>query len=766
MVTLRRQSLVWRLLLLLGGSFAVTALLVFLMVNTLVGKVLQERGLEVFDQRADSIVREFERQAERLALTGQEDAYRADFQDAALRHFTEVHYREAQPTSFPFVVDGDGAVLVHPWYQRGDLTYADEIARLQDADASSGSFTFVGRDGEPHVAVVRRHEAWNWFVAFCVPERLLDAEARQIEARLLAVWGVATLVVLVALGWLLIRETRPLLTLADAAEAMAEGDLDCEIDEERPGEVGVLARGFVHMRGAIRRQLAQLRESESRYRKIFDAGADGLLLLDHTGIIVAANPAAGAVYGWTPQQMEGRSITSILREGDAELAQVLRSPPADRPLQIEGVTCNREGQELETEISAVRLSFQGRSHAMVILRDVTAQRQLERQLLQSQKLESVGRLAGGIAHDFNNLLTPVLGYTEMLLEDKSLSDDARGDVAAIRRAGERARGLARQLLAFSRRQVLEMKRMSVGEALANFTPILRRTLREDIELEVRREDSDCMVHADPSQIEQIVMNLVVNAMDAMPDGGRVDVVVSCLHLAKADRPGAANLNPGGYVSLVVSDTGTGVPPEVVDRVFEPFFTTKDVGKGTGLGLATIHGIVSQHGGWVGLRNRPEGGCEVEVLLPRLPDVHGDDQVVEHDASQPWLRGRNEFLWLVEDDDMVRELVETMLSRHSYRVRSFASGTDCLAAVDADAPPASLVISDVVMPGINGPELRDALRSRGFTMPVLFMSGYAGETLVRRGLADAHADFINKPVDPPRLLQKLRRMLDASREPSG
>ncbi|MEZ4389159.1 MAG: response regulator [Candidatus Krumholzibacteriia bacterium] len=765
MVALKRDSLVWRLLLLLGGAFAVTALLVFLMVNVRVSRVLRERGLEVYGQRAESIVRELDRQAQRLALTGQEEAYRADFQEAALRNLSDVHYREADPDGFPFVVDGHGVIQMHPWYPRGDLTYFDEFTHLREAGATSGQFAFVGRDGERHVAVVRYEAPWDWFVAYCVPERLLAAEARQIEAQLLVAWGIATVLVLAALAWLLIRETRPLLVLADAAEAMARGDLDREVEEERPGEVGVLARGFVHMRGAIRRQLAELRESEARYRKIFDAGADGLLLLDHDGTIVAANPAAGAIYGWSPQQLQGRSITSLLRDGDAELAQALRLPPADKPVHLEGITCNRERQQLETEISAVRLSFQGRSHAMVILRDVTEQRHLERQLLQSQKLETVGRLAGGIAHDFNNLLTPVLGYTEMLLEDPDLSAEARADLTAIQRAGERARGLARQLLAFSRRQVLEMRSLNLGETLREFAPILRRTLSEDIELVIDCQDADCQVHADASQVEQIIMNLAINAMDAMPDGGRVEILTVCRRIT-ADAAGSpAGAAPGTYTSLVVRDTGTGVSPEILDRVFEPFFTTKEVGKGTGLGLATIHGIVSQHGGWVGLRNRPEGGCEVEILLPSLPTTShlpDSEPAADDGRRQP---GRGELIWLVEDDIMVRELVQNMLTRNAYRVQAFESADLCLATAESGVV-ADLVITDVVMPDLNGPELRDRLRERGLTMPVLFMSGYAGDALVRRGLADIRADFINKPIDPGALLQKLRRMLDASRERSS
>ena len=761
MATLKRDSLVWRLLILLGGAFAVTALLVFLLVNTLVGRVLNQRAIEVYGQRAEAIVNELHRQTERLALTGQVEVYRADFQDAALRNLTDLHYRQANPEIFPFIVGGNGAIQMHPWYPQGDLTYFDQITSLNEFGHLDGEFTDIGRDGDEQLVVVRYHEPWNWYVAYSVPLEVVTADGRKIEIQLLLAWAVATLAVLLALAWLLTRETRPLLSLASAAEAMARGDLDAEVDEERPGEVGVLARGFVHMRGAIRRQISELRESESRYRKIFDAGTDGLLLLDHDGNIVAANPAAGGIYGWSPQQLVGRSVTTLLRDGDEELAQALRQPPADQPVRLQGFTCKRGGGELETAISAVRLTFQSRSHALIILRDITQQQHLERQLLQSQKLESVGRLAGGIAHDFNNLLTPVLGYTEMLLDDVELSDNARGDVSAIRRAGERARGLARQLLAFSRRQVLEMRNLDLGEVLEEISPILRRTLREDIELEIVGGAASCRAQADRGQFEQIIMNLAVNAMDAMPDGGRVEIRTTCVNVKVGDKTIALDPAAGNYVRLTVRDSGHGIPEEIIDRVFEPFFTTKEAGKGTGLGLATIHGIVTQHKGYVGLRNHPEGGCEVEILLPCLPAKIELDVLPEmSDPDAPI--GRDELVWLVEDDAMVRDLVVSLLQRKNFKVHAFAAGSECLEHADGDAPLADIVLTDVVMPGMSGPDLRDQLRQRGHDMPVLFMSGYTGETLTRRGLADAHADFILKPLEPALLFHKLRHMLDEER----
>ncbi|HOX26931.1 MAG TPA: response regulator [Candidatus Krumholzibacteria bacterium] len=762
MAALWRESLVWRLLALVGGAFAVVSLIVFLLVDSLIQRVVYTSNVEVYSERIDAMVHRLAQQASRLALTGQPEFYRPEYQDVVLRELAQTYYRAQATEIYPFIVDSTGMLIMHPQRERADAALFESLQARRRTPDARGEFKYTKADGQQLLVTFRSFPTWGWAAGYRVPVATLMADAAAIRRQLFLVWFAATACVLVALAFVLRRETRPLRELTEAAAAMAEGDLIRAVEADHPGEVGVLAKVFVHMRDAIRRQLSELRESESRYRKIFDAGTDGLLLLDHDGVIVAANPRAAAAYGWSIHQLTGRHIESLLREHDRELAHALRNPPADKPLTISSLTCDREGRELETEISAVRLSFQNEPHALVILRDVTAQRRLERQLLQSQKLESVGRLAGGIAHDFNNLLTPVLGYSEMLMQDPDLSPEARADLAAIQRAGERARNLARQLLAFSRRQVLELVDINLGQTLADFEPIMRRTLREDIELVLHRHDANCRVRADLSQIEQIIMNLAINALDAMPDGGRLEMTTARRMLDHATAAHHPDVEPGVYASLVVRDTGPGIPPQIIDRVFEPFFTTKEAGKGTGLGLATIHGIVTQHGGWVGVRNHPAGGCEVEILLPCLPDP-APSEALNEPATRSLMRGHGETVILVEDDEMVRELVQALLTKHGYAVRTFTSGRECLDALMAQPQPADLLLTDVVMPGLNGPELRDRLKSAGILLPVLFMSGYAGETLVRRGLADARADFLQKPLTPEQLLFKLRQMLEVSRQ---
>ena len=574
-------------------------------------------------------------------------------------------------------------------------------------------------------------------------------------------WLAVGAVFAAATALILRRLLRPLHDLARIATALAEDGTPDELPVAAAGEFGQLADALAAMREQLECLDLALRESESRYRLFFDTMADGLLLLDQDGVIVAANPRLAETHGWTAQQLNGRPVSCLLRDEDHALAQALRTPPADRPAFIAGRTFDREGRERETEIRAVRLLLQGRPHALVILRDVTAVRRLERQLLLSQKYESVGHLAAGIAHDFNNLLTPVLGYSEMLLASPELGEDARADLLAIQRAGDRARSLARRLLAYSRRQGPAMQELDLGRTIAACEPLLRQTLREDIELRLSLPDEVHLVQADPAQIEQVLMNLAVNAMDAMPDGGRLEISLSRQEPAAVEAPDDAAATT--YSRLRMRDTGPGIEPSILDRVCEPLFTTKDPDVGTGMGLTTAQGIVKQHGGWLTLRNHERGGCEVEILLPAMPSLLTQAETPDTVAALP--RGGGQTVVLVEDDEMVRQLIAVLLAKYGYEVRAYANGSACLADLAARPGAADLLLTDVVMPGMNGPQLRDRLHAAGFAMPTLFISGYAGDTLMRRGLTagqagDVPAAFLQKPLTPEALLGKLRQMLEA------
>lgn len=739
MGVLERAPLAWRLTALVGVAFAVTALAAFALMDAAARDVLLQRNLDLRAQQIETVLHRVDH------------ATPTTEPESALHGLARLEEHDAGAVAFVLEPERDlrtGRPLPAP--RRDRLGAA--LAPVSAADAGD-RFEFRDEHGVRHWAIHRPHPDGGWTLGVVVPLELLLADANLIRQRLILVWIVITVVVLGALAWMLRREMRPLRSLTEAAAAMAGGDLQVDVDVDGPGDVGILSQSFLNMREAIGRQLAALRESEGRYRLIFDAMSDGVLLLDQDGTIVAANPQVAATHGWSPSQLTGRPLTRLLREDDQELARLLRNPPADTPLTLSARTCDREQRERETEIRAVRLTFQGRPHALIVLHDLTNQRRLERQLMQSQRLESVGRLAGGIAHDFNNLLTPVLGYSEMLLASGDLGAEAQADAEAIRRAGERARSLARQLLAFSRRQEQTPQVLDLVQTVQDFEPILRRTLREDVELVCTYGSEPCLVQADPGRLEQVLMNLAVNAMDALPGGGRLELSVTAEVSGQEQR----------QAHLRIRDDGPGIPDGIIDHVCDPYFTTKAPGHGFGLGLSAVRDIVLQYGGTLAVRNHEQGGCEVTILLP-CTEAPAPDEALDVATAQQRIDGRGETVVLVEDDDMVRRLLEVLLTKHGYAVRSFASGVDALDELTAQPTPADLVLTDVVMPGMSGPQLRDRLQDAGIVLPTVFMSGYASELLLQRGLNDSAPDFLQKPLTPPQLLRVLRQALARSSAP--
>jgi len=380
---------------------------------------------------------------------------------------------------------------------------------------------------------------------------------------------------------------------------------------------------------------------------------------------------------------------------------------------------------------------------------------LEEQLRHSQKMEAVGRLAGGIAHDFNNLLTAIIGYTEIVLTSLDPKDDRRAEAEEIGRAAMRAADLTRQMLAFSRRQVLQPKIIDLNTALSKVEPMLRRVIGEDIVMTVTGKASHAFVRVDPGQVEQVVMNLVVNARDAMPQGGRLTVETADAMLAAEDVVDQPDARPGAYVMLSVTDSGTGMPPEVRARIFEPYFTTKDVGKGTGLGLSTAYGIVRQSDGHISVSSEIGLGTTFRIYLPR-------SEAPEQRESQPRAERMpegTEHILLVEDDPSVRRLSKELLTRLGYSVTEAASGRAGLALGSDDTRHFDLALCDVILGDMSGPAVAEALSALRPSIRVLYMSGYTDEAIVRTGVLDEGKPFLQKPFTPMQLAKKIREVLD-------
>ena len=507
----------------------------------------------------------------------------------------------------------------------------------------------------------------------------------------------------------------------------------------------------------------QLHESERKYRLLFETNPEPMWVYDFETLrILAVNEAAITRYGYSEPEFLALTIRDIRpaeEQGRLEQELARRSDEGAVPSSVRHRA--KDGRLFEVDLVARPLEFAGRRARLVLARDVTAQRQLENQLRQSQKMEAVGQLAGGIAHDFNNLLTAILGSTQLLLHATPPGDVRREDVEEIRNAGLRAAELTRQLLAFSRRQVLAPKVLELNAVVANMDKMLRRLIGDDVELATALHAEAGAVNADPGQLEQVLLNLVVNARDAMPSGGRVLIETTRLLLRDELVERRHRLPPGDYVCLAVTDSGLGMDEATQAHLFEPFFTTKEVGKGTGLGLATVYGIVKQSGGYIWVYSEPGRGTTVKVYLPRVP---GSLEPPLPAPEPPALRGGSETVLLVEDAAPVRTLARRSLEGCGYRVLDAADGPSAIDLSARHAGVIDVLVTDVVMPGMSGRELAERLAPTRPEMKVLYTSGYTDDAMVRQGVLNAGVAFLQKPFVPDSLARKVRDVLDGKTVP--
>jgi two-component system cell cycle sensor histidine kinase/response regulator CckA len=506
--------------------------------------------------------------------------------------------------------------------------------------------------------------------------------------------------------------------------------------------------------------------SERRLVQILEAAPLGIIVSDETGLPVFANAGAKNILG--RGIIPGASVSGLAEVYQAYVAGSNQLYPVERmPLvrALTGESTAVDDMEIHQGDRVISLHVQGAPildsdgkivAAVVVFLDATEKRSLESQIRQSSKMEAVGQLAGGVAHDFNNLLTVIMSYSAMLLNQLEAADPIHDDLQEIAAAAERAAGLTRQLLAFSRQQVLQPRVININDVIGDLEKMLRRLIGEDVELVTSLDPDVAEINADPGQLEQVLMNLVVNARDAMPSGGRLSISTSNSALSSESAAGSLHPPEGDYVMLAVSDTGTGMTAEVQQRLFDPFFTTKDQSRGTGLGLSTVYGIVKQSGGEIYVYSEVEQGTIFKVYFPCF--VATGEHRPQDQSSKEVPRG-SEAVLLVEDDSNLRELVARVLRSYGYTVYVAGSGVDALAIAGDSTRSIDAVITDVVMPGMNGRELVEKLVKTRPGMGFLFMSGYTDDDVLRRGVMHGEAAFLQKPFTPDQLARKVRAVLD-------
>ena len=516
-----------------------------------------------------------------------------------------------------------------------------------------------------------------------------------------------------------------------------------------------------------RKQIEEtLRVSESRYRSLFDGVPIGLYRTTAAGEIIDANPALVEMLGyldweslskvnvadtyidpeeqkmWQPlMEQEGivRNFQKQLQHRDGTVIWVEENARA---------VCDAEGRVLFYEGSFQDITERKRAEEEMAA--------LQEQLRQSQKMESIGRLAGGIAHDFNNLLTIIKGYSQLSLIELKEGDPLKENIEEVKKATDRAADLIRQLLAFSRRQVMEMRVLDLNILLQNLDKMLRRVIGEDIELVTLLAEDLGRVKTDPGQIEQVILNLAVNARDAMPSGGKLTIETANVELDETYARRHVAVTPGRYVMLAVSDTGVGMTPEVRDRVFEPFFTTKEKGKGTGLGLSTVYGIVKQSEGNIWIYSEPGHGTTFKIYLPQVEELL--EEVKEKVVEEELPRG-SETVLVVEDEEEVRKVAARILRGQGYKVLEASNGADTLMICKEQKERFHLILTDVVMPQMSGRQLVEQLRQVYQNFKVLYMSGYTDNTIVHHGVLERGINYIQKPFTMDALVGKVREVLD-------
>ncbi len=663
---------------------------------------------------------------------------------------------------------------------------------------------YTPASGVPSLGVALDISATPWVVMVQMPE--VDAHAGQYQTlRRLAI--VAALCVLLGMlgAWMLGNHvTRPLVELTRAADDLAGGNYARRAQGARRDELGLLVSSFNRMADKVQATTAELSEqaeelehrfheaqdlahelevsnqelseaaqeaerahherelAESLLEEVLAQAPFGIAVLDSSLRYVRVNAALATMNGVPAEQHVGRRPTDVVpgfgASAEAHLRRVLASGEALSDERPSDSSVDGARRYWLANYFPVRDTMGAVTGAGIIVLDTTSHHDLEAQLLQAQKMEAVGRLAGGVAHDFNNLLTVISSYSEMALQTLPHEDPLYADMKEIRSSADRASRLTRQLLAFSRKQVMQPQVLDLNRVATEMERMLRRLIGEDVKFALDLSRGIGEVRADPGQIEQVMMNLVLNARDAMPDGGQLAVRTSNETVHEEIAVGGQCVPPGEYVALRVSDTGTGMDENTMSHLFEPFFTTKETGQGTGLGLSTVYGIVKQSGGEILVRSLPGAGSTFTVYLPRL--VRRDGLAPDDDGQRQDVGGGTETVLLVEDDGALRNLARRILKSAGYTVIEARTANAAIELGATYPGRIDLLLTDVVMPQVNGRAVGERLRALRPGIRVLFMSGYTDDMVMKRGIRSAQTDFLQKPFTPEQLVRRIREVLDA------
>jgi len=618
-----------------------------------------------------------------------------------------------------------------------------------------------GLNGEDAVVVAQKINFGNLPIYFVT--EIPKSEAFQhiytslyIMGTILLLTIVSTLAIIVIIGRQIVQ---PLESLATTATEISRGDYSKKAEPSGIKEFSELSHAFNAMTGRLHETIENLESQIDFIENVFESLSHPLYVIDvndHT--VKMANSAAN--FGMLTSDSKCYMLThrsEIPCGGPEHPCTIDAIRKTGRPVMLQHLHCSGgDGRKRIFEVYGYPI-FNSRGEVSQVIEyniDVTEKKSLEDQLRQGQKLEAIGSLASGVAHDFNNLLTTILGYGELGLMKLAKDDPQREKLEAIYDAGQKASTLTRQLLAFSRKQVLEMKVINLNDLLENLAKMLRRVIGEDIQINMYLQPSAGNIQADPGQIEQIVMNLAINARDALPQGGSITFETQEVILDDEYCRQHADVQPGAYAAFYVTDNGTGMPQEIMEKIFDPFFTTKAKGSGTGLGLSTVYGIVKQHNGHIYVYSELGRGTTFKIYFPKVKQAAHES----YTKTFPAMEGGVETVLVADDEASIRKLVRDTLEPLGYTIMEAANGEEALGVYNRSESRIDLLLTDVVMPKMTGKKLAEALLKQNPGLKVLYMSGYTDNVIVHQGVLDNNIEFINKPLVPSLLTKKIREVL--------
>jgi PAS domain S-box-containing protein len=568
-----------------------------------------------------------------------------------------------------------------------------------------------------------------------------------------------TLAVVIIINSLILGRSlaKPIIKLQQDIEKIGRGNLDHIVHSTSTDEIGELASAFNGMTRNLKQLHESIKESNERYHSLFNDALDMIHILDDDGRIIDANPAEMATLGYSEKEFIGKHLSDILHPNYKDTTQSYFQKVLDgENIEIyETALVTKAGETIHVEVNAVP-EIAGSQGIREVLRNITERKRLERQLLHAQKMEAIGNLAGGVAHDFNNMLGVILGHAELMLTEMKPEDSNYENLEEVLKAAQRSADLTRQLLAFARKQTIEPMVLDLNDTVDGMLKMLKRLIGEDIELIWRPEANIWPVKMDPVQLDQILANLCVNARDAIADVGRVTIETGNMMLDQAYCNDHLGFEPGQYVMLAVSDNGSGMDKEIVDKIFEPFFTTKKSGKGSGLGLSTVYGIVRQNGGFINVYSEPGQGTTFKIYI-RIHEGVGHKEVgmVAVDSSL----GMGETILLVEDEQGLLTMGQKMLETLKYDVLTAACPHEAMALAEKNSDKIHLLITDVIMPKMSGKELAERIKAFNPNIKVLYMSGYTANVIAHHGVLDQGVHFIAKPFSIMSLSTNIRKVMN-------